>query len=435
MSDSGVKWIGNIPNNWTVTKLKYLIDKVSSGGTPDSSNDMYYSLENGIPWVTISDMSTIREVKKTTKKISDLAIKDKKLTIYKPGVLLLAMYASVGKVARLCVPATVNQAILAIECNKEKLSLAYSEYCFNAYEPYLMSESNGTTQFNLNANTVLNLYVPYIPLPIQNKIVEVLDNKISKIDALIANENKQTERLEEYKKAVITKVVTKGLNPNDKMKDSGVKWIGKIPEGWNTIKIKFTSWLKGRIGWDGLKSSEFIDEGPFLITGTDFENGHINWNTCVHISEERFQEDELLHIKENDLLITKDGTIGKLAIVENCPEKVSLNSGVMIIRNDSNYKYVDRYMYYLLQSNQFNLWFELSQSGNSTIRHLYQGQFYDFEYTYPSLFEQQQIADYLDEKCEKINRIIEIKKSKIEKLQDYKKSLIYEYVTGKKEVC
>lgn len=279
-----------------------------------------------------------------------------------------------------------------------------------------------------------NILLPIPPVEIQNKIVSLLDDKCSKIDELIALENQQIEKLKEYKKSLITEIVTKGLDKTVEMKESGVDWIGLMPRNWKTIKIKFISWLKGRIGWDGLKSTEFIDEGPYLITGTDFINGEINWETCVHITEERFSEDELLHIKENDLLITKDGTIGKLAIVRNCPNKVSLNSGVMIIRNLGKFEYIDKFLYYVLQSKQFELWYELSQSGNSTIRHLYQGQFYNFEFTFPNLFEQQQIANYLDEKCSKIDALISNKQEKIEKLNEYKKSLIYEYVTGKKEV-
>lgn len=334
---------------------------------------------------------------------------------------------------------SVSLINLVLSCNKDILKPSYVGYLLKNYgfaeEFYRWGHGIVADLWTTRWQEMKSILLPIPPLQVQSKIVEVLNDKTSKIEVLIENENKQIEKLEEYKKAIITKAVTKGLDPDAKMKDSGVEWIGEIPEGWSTIKIKFTSWLKGRIGWDGLKSSEFVEEGPYLITGTDFDNGGINWNTCVHISEERFQEDELLHIQENDLLITKDGTIGKLAIVKNCPEKVSLNSGVMIIRNDSQYKYLDRYMYYILQSNQFNLWFELSQSGNSTIRHLYQNRFYDFEYSYPSMNEQEQIADYLDNKCESIRKLVEIKKSKIEKLQEYKKSLIYEYVTGKKEVC
>ena len=128
------------------------------------------------------------------------------------------------------------------------------------------------------------------------------------------------------------------------MKDSGVEWIGEIPKEWKIIKIKNIAFLKGRIGWQGLESKEYQEEGAFLITGTDFEDGTINWDNCVHISEQRYYEDKLLHIKENDLLITKDGTIGKIAIVKNCPEQATLNSGVMYIRGNSAYRYLTKYL-------------------------------------------------------------------------------------------
>ena len=213
------------------------------------------------------------------------------------------------------------------------------------------------------------------------------------------------------------------------MKDSGIVWIGNIPYDWDVMRIKNVAWLKGRIGWDGLKAEEFQDDGPYLITGTDFENGHVNWDTCVHITSERYAEDELLHIKEGDLLITKDGTIGKLAIVKNCPNKVSLNSGVMIIRNDSEFKYDNKYMYYVLMSSVFTEWFESEQKPGSTIRHLYQHQFSEFKFPFPSIDEQKVIAHFLDSKCAAIDEAISRQKKAIEKLEEYKNSIIQHAVT------
>lgn len=213
------------------------------------------------------------------------------------------------------------------------------------------------------------------------------------------------------------------------MKDSGVEWIGKIPKHWNTLKLKYASWLKGRIGWQGLKSDEYTDEGAYLITGTDFDNGIINWNTCAHISVERFNEDSDIHIQENDLLITKDGTIGKVAVAKNCPDMVSLNSGVMLIRNVRRYKYYDKYLYYILMSEQFHLWYELSQNGASTIKHLYQEQFYNFTFSFPSIPEQTAIASYLDDKCSAIDDVIAQAKETIEEYKSWKASVIFEAVT------
>lgn len=292
----------------------------------------------------------------------------------------------------------------------------------------------GSAQPKLNQENLREIPVPFPPLPEQKKIADFLDGKRADIDQIKADIEKQIEILTDYKKSVITEAVTKGLDPKVKLKDSGIEWIGKIPDTWNVIRLKNASWLKGRIGWQGLRAEEFTDEGPFLITGTDFKNGYVDWNTCVHISEQRFNQDLAIQIKENDLLITKDGTIGKLAIAKNCPEKVSLNSGVFIIRNTGKYKYDDKFMYYLLQSREFTLWFDLSNAGNSTICHLNQEKFYNFKFAYPSLPEQKKIADYLDEKCSEIDATIAEKKKQLETLEEYKKSLIFEYVTGKKEV-
>lgn len=214
-----------------------------------------------------------------------------------------------------------------------------------------------------------------------------------------------------------------------KMQNTAIPWIGSIPCEWKLIRIKNTSWLKGRIGWDGLQSKEFVDNGPYLITGTDFFNGKVNWSSCVHITKERYDEDELLHIKEGDLLITKDGTIGKLAIVENCPNEVSLNSGVMIIRNNSEFSYDNRYMYYVLSSDEFWLWFNINQKPNSTIQHLYQHQFGEFKFAYPLISEQMAIARYLDNKCDDINNSISRHQQIIEKLEEYRKSVITQAVT------
>ena len=212
------------------------------------------------------------------------------------------------------------------------------------------------------------------------------------------------------------------------MKDSGIEWIGQLPLNWKVMTIKYTSWLKGRIGWQGLKSTEFVDNGPYLITGTDFKNGIVNWDTCAHITDDRFIEDEDIHIIEDDLLITKDGTIGKVAIAKNCPEKVSLNSGVLLIRNDK-IKYIDKYLYYTLLSEEFILWYELNQPQNSTIRHLYQGQFYNFKFAFPPYDEQQAIVHYLDDRCSKIDTIIAEAKASIEEYKELKQAVIYEAVT------
>ena len=209
-------------------------------------------------------------------------------------------------------------------------------------------------------------------------------------------------------------------------KNSGIEWIGEIPYDWDVNKIKYTSTLHGRIGWQGLTSEEYIDEGPYLITGTDFQNGEIDWDSCVHISEERWAQADKIQIKDGDLLITKDGTVGKTAIVTNLNDKASLNSGVLLINLQTHSK---KYLYWLLNSKVFWEWFDITNSGNSTILHLYQKDFDNFSFPIPSLQEQAAIADFLDKKNAEIDAITEKITQQIQTLKDYRHSLITQTVT------
>jgi type I restriction enzyme S subunit len=211
------------------------------------------------------------------------------------------------------------------------------------------------------------------------------------------------------------------------MKDSGLKWIGVIPSDWKITRIKYMSSLKGRIGWQGLTSEEYQDDGPYLITGVDFLDGGIDWENCVHVPMKRWEEAKDIQIQNGDLLITKDGTIGKVAIVTDMPGETSLNSGVLRIMAFEGYS--RRFLYWVLQSDEFWNWFNYKNAGNSTIVHLYQGDFAEFYYTFPDYQEQERIAEYLDKHCAKLDKIIADLERQIELLQKYKKSLITETVT------
>ena len=211
------------------------------------------------------------------------------------------------------------------------------------------------------------------------------------------------------------------------MKESGIDWIGKIPEEWEISKIKFTTQLNGRIGWQGLTSAEYKEEGPYLITGTDFHNGTINFETAVHIDEKRWLEASQIQVENGDLLITKDGTVGKVAIISGLDDKASLNSGVLRIQTIDE---IDRrFLYYVLLSDEFWMWFNYTNSGASTILHLYQNVFDEFTFTFPQKNEQQKIADFLDKKTAQLDKAKALLEEQIQKLKDYRASLIYETVT------
>lgn len=426
MKDSEIEWIGEIPEDWKMVKVKNIF--TSHKNVVGKKEEKYERLALTLNGVLKRPKEDTKGLQSET--LSTYQILNKDELVFKMIDLANINTSRVGYSHYTGIVSPVY-----IILNNYKYSKFGYYYFYNMWQREIFNYlGNDGVRSALNATDMLNLPFPKIAENESKKIVCFLDTKITEIDNIIERTKGIIKDYKLYKQSIITKAVTNGLNKNIEMKDCGIEWIGNIPKNWNTIKIKYTSWLKGRIGWQGLTSNEYIEKGPYLITGTDFKNGIIDWNSCVHISKERFVEDTDIHIKENDLLITKDGTVGKVAIAKNCPKEVSLNSGVLLIRNTKKYKYNEKYLYYILLSKQFTRWYQLSQTGNSTIKHLYQEQFYNFEFTYPPMDEQIEICNYLDRKVEQINKLIEIKEKTLEELSNYKKSLIYEYVTGKKEV-
>lgn len=323
--------------------------------------------------------------------------------------------------------ATDNALILKTSSNKN-----YMNYLLMASNLNDINESNA--QPLITASKVLNFKIPFTcNINEQQAIADFLDEKCEKIDKVIGEIEEQIQVLEDYKKSLITETVTKGLDKNVPMKDSGVDYIGKIPEKWNIIRLKHFSYMKGRIGWQGLSSDEFIDEGPYLVTGTDFKDGEVQWDRCYHMSQKRYNEAWQIQLKIGDLLVTKDGTIGKLAYIHFLPDNVSLNSHLLLIRPLKN-KYTNKFLYWVLSSQLFKTYYELASTG-AIMDSLSQEKIGNFSFAIPEIDEQKQIADYLDKECTKIDKTINDKKEQLETIKEYKKSLIYEYVTGKKRVA
>ena len=211
-------------------------------------------------------------------------------------------------------------------------------------------------------------------------------------------------------------------------KDSGVEWFKKIPEGWDVKKIKHRCYVKGRVGWKGLKFSEFLLTGySYLVTGTDFEGGKVNWEGCYHIDKDRYEEDPYIQLQENDLLITKDGTIGKLAIINKLEKPACLNSGIFVIRS-VNKDFSTRYLYWVLMSNIFSQFNKYTSYG-STIQHLYQNVFTEFSFGFPSLEEQIAITNFLDRKTAEIDALIAQKERLLELFEEEKTAIINHAVT------
>ena len=431
--DSGVEWIGEIPVSWNIIKLKYVIENFVGGGTPTTGIADYWTTEEGgLPWVSISDITGTDVIRDTERKITISGLNSKNLTLLPPGTIIYSMYASVGKVSKLLITATTNQAVLGLVNNERQVLNDYLKLSLESFEPFVGYLFSSNTQNNINEEKAKNIIIPLTDRTNQAGIIRFLFIKSAIIDNLVSKTLKIIELLKEKRQAIITHAVTKGLDPNVPMKDSGVEWIGEIPERWKVMKIKFTSYVKGRVGWKGLTSEEYMEDGyAYLVTGQDFQSKRILWDSCYCVDKSRYYDDPYIQLKNGDLLITKDGTIGKLAVVNGLEKPACLNSGIFLVRPYNNY--ITDFLYYVLSSSVFSNFYFLRSFG-STIQHLYQNVFEEFSFPIPPIVEQGQIVSYLESQTSEIDRIISVGKNMLQLLKEYKDSLITQAVTGKIDV-
>lgn len=285
------------------------------------------------------------------------------------------------------------------------------------FDGYKNAYSEGTTQVSISDKRLKKIRVTYeTDINKQKQIADFLDKKVLLVDKLIDIKKQEIEVLIKQKKDLITSSIKEAIDSS------------------SLTDIKYFSTTNGRIGWQGLTTAEYKQEGPYLITGTDFnEDGSINYNTCVHITFKRYKEASKIQVRNGDVLITKDGTVGKVAIIDNLPCEASLNSGVLLIRPNTK-KCLSKYLYYYLKSDYFWDWFKINSKEAATIVHLYQQQFNNFPVYLPSLSLQERIVSNLDCKYKKLEKLLLVKNLHLNELYNYKKSLIYEYISGKKEV-
>lgn len=429
MKDSGIEWIGEIPESWSTQKIKYCFSLIA-GATPKSGNSEYW--DGDIVWITPADFTTKdMYVKNGHQTITVEGLESCATTIVPIDSIIFSKRAPVGLVAINQVPLCTNQGCISCIPNEGFHSKFYY-YAMSVFSEQFDLFASGTTFKEISAEAFANFILPFAKYEDQIRIADYLDQKCAEIDAIIAAKEKTNELLKERRQSIIYEAVTKGLDPTVPMKDSGVEWIGEIPESWSFSKLKYDAYMKGRIGWQGLKADEFIEEGPYLVTGTDFEDGKVRWERSYHISEERFNEAPEIQLKEQDLLITKDGTIGKLAYIDYLPGLASLNSHLLVIRPKRE-RFLNKYLYWVLSSDVFFQYTEYAQDG-TIMASLSQEKISQFVFGLPSIQEQQMIEKYLDEQCAEIDALISANESTIEKLKEYRQSVIYEAVTGKVEV-
>ena len=428
MKPSGIDWIGDIPNEWDITKVKYRTSQIGSGTTPDSGNPLYY--EDGcFPWIQSGDLYNADYIRDTEKKITELAVADfNALTWYEKEFVVVAMYgASVGNIAISQISSYTNQACCVLKAKDD--DLRYLFYFLSAGKENMLQMAFGGTQPNISQAIIKNL--PYLDVSHneQQAIADFLDKECAQIDSITADLEKQIALLQQYKKSLITETVTKGLDKSVPMKDTGVEWIGQIPEHWDVEPIKYrVTFHNGDRGENYPTKSELQSEGIPFINAGHLEGDGLNMANMDYISEEKYRIMGGVKLRSGDILYCLRGSVGKNAIVDMNQGTVA--SSLVAIRS---VRILAEYLYYCLNSHieevQRYLWDNGTAQPNLSADNLGK-----YKFCIPPVEEQKAIVKYLNNICSQIDNLVIGKKKQLSTIQQHKKSLIYEYVTGKKRV-
>lgn len=432
-------WLDRIPAHWTTVSLKYSIGKNPFSFVDGDWIESKVIESDGIRYLTTGNVGIINYKEQGNGFISDKTFKELNCTEVFPGdVLISRLNFPIG---RSCIVPNLGYRIVVAVDNvifrpdETKYNKKYLVYQMNCY-PYSENANfiaRGSTMQRITRTQLgaLKLCVP--PLEEQNAMVTYLDKKCSEIDKVISAQQKRIALLLELKQSVITHAVTKGLNPNVEMKDSGVEWIGKVPKHWEICKLKHVSSLYGRIGFRGYNQTDLVSEGEGAITlsPSNMQNGTMDYNKCSFLSWKKYYESPEIMIKDGDILFVKTGsTYGKTSLVNKLPMEATINPQIVVFKD---IKVNNHFLYYLLTNDIVQMQVSLTVGG-STIPTLSQDNILNYVIPIAPKNEQDEIANYLDKKCESIDSSISKAQHQVELLQEYKQSLITEVVTGKRKV-
>lgn len=421
MKESGIAWVGTMPTEWNIKRGKFALQLLNRPIL--DADEVITCFRDGE--VTLRKNRREEGFTVSLKEIGYQGIE--------PGDLVVhGMDGFAGSIGISDSRGKSSPVLVVCDSDEDKRYIMYYLRSM-AYNDVFTALATGirVRSCDLRWNKIAEL--PFI-LPSkdeQARIVQAIAENTAKIDALIANVEGQIEKLKAYKKSIITETITMGLNSSVEMKDSGVDLIGKIPTHYRVAKIK--SVCSNRIS-DGTHSTpEYTTEDagfPFL-SSKDVRSGTINWTDIKYITMETHEQ-----IKRNispqfgDVLLSKNGSIGFSAVVDT-EREFDIYVTLALLR--PNQLVLSKYLKYALDCDTTQKQFALHLIGIG-VPNLHLNVIQDTKIILPPMDEQQEMVRYLDEMCSKIERLIAIKQNKIDKLAEYKKSLIYEYVTGKKEV-
>ena len=337
---SELEFFAEIPSHWSIWKVTHAFRSIGSGTTPKSDNTAFY--DGDIPWITTSELRE-HVINESKQMVTEQAIREyPTLKIYDSGALIIAMYgATIGRLGILGVPGTVNQACCVFD-EPEQLDTRFFFYWLWMYRPTLISLSVGGGQSNLSQDDLKQLRVSAPTISEQTQIAKFLDYKTAQIDHLIAKKKALIEKLNEKRTALITQAVTKGLNPDAPMKDSGVDWLGKVPEHWEVRRLKFL--IRNKITDGPHETPTLTSEGIPFLSVDSIQDGEIILDNCRLISEiDHIRYSKKCLVECGDILMGKAASTGKIARVKS-NIKLSVWSPLAVIKSDTNIiisKYLD----------------------------------------------------------------------------------------------
>lgn len=411
MKDSGIEWIGEIPEEWEAIKIKHLFNV--SRGRVISKLDL--DIDGKYPVY-----SSQTENNGIFGYLDTYDYNGEALTWTTDGEKAGTVFYRNGK---------YNCTNICGILQKKETSIINTDIKFLYYAIRMVAEENkrpDTNGHKIMSNEMEKLSIPITNYETQKGIGIELDNLILKINDTSEIISQQINLLENYKKSVITEAVTKGLDKNVEMKDSGIEWIGEIPKHWKVLRIKNLGSCRNGITYS---PSDICDEkdGTLVLRSSNVQDGKIILNNNVYVNNIIPKD---LKVKNGDILIcSRNGSrelIGKNAMIKNI--EATFGAFMMIYRSKN-----PKLMYYILNSNIF--YYYLGTFFTSTINQLTKANFENMKVVWcENTDEQNQLINYLDKKTKLIDDSITLKQKQLETLEEYKKSLIYEYVTGKKEV-
>lgn len=417
MKDSGIEWIGEIPKDWSLKKGRYLFVQRNDRGNDENLQLLSPSQKFGvIPQSLLEDLTTQTTVK--LKENTDLSTLK---TVHK-GDFCISLRSFQGGFEYSEYEGVVSPAY-QIFYKKEDLVNTYYKYIFkdssfiSKMNSYTMSLRDGK---NISYFDFGNTYLPLPTVCEQQQIADYLDTQCSEIDATAEDIQKEISLLEDYKKSVITEAVTKGLNPDVEMKDSGIEWIGQIPKHWKIIRIGYILGEIDRRSITGMEESLSVSQVLGVVPSSQI---------AVPSTASTMVGQKI--VEPGELVLNKLKAHLGVCFVSNYKGLVSPDYAVY----KANKKVKSKLLEYVFHTASCIWEFKKYITGvGQGLSRLYTKDLFRINVALPDMLEQQQIVSYLDTKCSEIDTLIADKKRQLDILADYKKSLIYEYVTGKKEV-